>query len=81
MSRLPARLAAVLILAAVAGFAYFNAAERVTLRIGLLVIDRVPLGLVISGAAILGMLAVLMVGARADRRGRRQVRGRLARRP
>jgi uncharacterized integral membrane protein len=81
MSRLPARLAALLIVAAVAGFAYFNAAERVTLRLGLLVINRVPLGVVITGAAILGMLAVLMVGQRAERRVRRAPRGRLARKP
>src|SRR5690606_3065886 len=81
MSRLPQRLAAVLILTAVAGFAYSNAAERVTLRLGLLVIKGVPLALVITGAAVLGMLAVLVAGGRPGLRVRRSLGDRLAREP
>lgn len=81
MSRLPQRLAAVLILTAVAGFAYSNAAERVTLRLGLLVIKGVPLALVITGAAVLGMLAVLVAGGRPGLRVRRSFGDRLAREP
>lgn len=81
MSRLPERLAALLILTAVAGFAYFNAAERVTLHLGLLVLHRVPLSLVITGAAFLGMLAMFVVGLRVDLRVRRLLRERLAREP
>jgi len=81
MSRLPERLAAVLILAAVAGFAYSNAAERVTLRLGLLVLDRVSLALVITGAALLGMLAVVVADVRGGMRVRRSPRDRLAREP
>ncbi|HEX7091426.1 MAG TPA: hypothetical protein VF192_14905 [Longimicrobiales bacterium] len=81
MSRLPERVAALLLLAALAGFAYFNAGERVTLRLGVFVITGVPLSIVITGAALLGMLAMFVVGLRTDLRVRRLLRDRLAREP
>ena len=81
MSRLPERVAALLLLAALAGFAYFNAGERVTLRLGVFVIAGVPLSIVITGSALLGMLAMFVVGLRADLRVRRLLRDRLAREP
>lgn len=81
MSRLPERVAALLLLAALAGFAYFNAGERVTLRLGVFIIAGIPLSVVITGSALLGMLAAFAVGLRADLRLRRLLRGRLARDP
>ncbi len=52
------------------GFAAANAGQRVTLNLGLVTIRSVSLPVVVFASALIGMLAVFLVGLRADLRTR-----------
>ena len=52
------------------GFAAANAGERVTLNLGFVTLRSVSVPVVVFGSALLGMLAVFLVGLRADLRTR-----------
>jgi len=51
-------------------FAYANLGEAVDLRLGLFTLRDVPLPIVVYGALLVGMLAMLGLGLRADLRTR-----------
>lgn len=51
-------------------FAYANLSEAVDLRLGLFTLRDVPLPVVVYGALVVGMLAMLGLGLRADLRTR-----------
>jgi uncharacterized integral membrane protein len=57
-------------------FAYFNGAERVTLRLGFTSLYRVPLSTLVLGAFLLGMLTMFGLSLRHDLRLRRELRAR-----
>lgn len=65
------------VLAIVMMFARANGAERVTLDLGLLTFQRVPLTYVAFGGLFLGMLAMLVAGIHSDLKVRRFLRERL----
>lgn len=52
-------------------FAAANASERVTLNLGLLTLRSVSLPVVVFASVLVGMIAVFVVGLRADLRTRR----------
>jgi uncharacterized integral membrane protein len=65
------------ILALSMGFAALNGSQRVTLRLGVATLYRVPLTAVAFGALILGMVAMLLAGIHSDLRVRKILRERL----
>lgn len=78
MRRLTAVLGVLAILAGSMAFAGLNGAQRVTLRLGVATLYRVPLPFIAFGALILGMLVMLVAGIASDLRVRRILRERLA---
>ncbi len=52
------------------GFAAANASERVTVRLGIVTLRDVSLPVVVFAAVLTGMIAVFLVGLRADLRAR-----------
>ncbi|MDT8435512.1 MAG: hypothetical protein RRA92_02035 [Gemmatimonadota bacterium] len=57
-----------------AGFAWLNAGERVTLRLGVVSLRAIPLAAVVFAAILLGMALIFLGGLRADLRTRRMLR-------
>lgn len=55
-------------------FAAANGSERVRLRLGFLTFESVSVPALVFGAALLGMIAVVLVGLRADLRTHRMLR-------
>lgn len=55
------------------GFAAANASERVTLHLGIVTLRRISLPVVVFAAVLLGMIAVFLVGLRADLRARERL--------
>lgn len=78
MKRLATVLSILAVLVASMGFAALNGGQRVTLRLGLATLYRVPLSVVAFGALILGMVVMLIAGITSDLRVRRILRNRLA---
>lgn len=78
MSRLAGPAAVVVVLVLSMAFAAFNGGQRVTLRLGLFTLYRVPVTVVAFGALILGMLVMLVASVHTDLRVRRILRRRLA---
>jgi uncharacterized integral membrane protein len=76
------RLARVVGIAAVGllsmAFAALNGGQRVTLRLGFAVFYQVPLPVIVFGALILGMSAMVVVSIASDLRVRRILRERFA---
>jgi uncharacterized integral membrane protein len=62
-------------------FTALNSAERVTLRLGLAELYRVPLPWLVLGAVVLGMLVMFFIGLNHDREMRRLLRSREPREP
>jgi uncharacterized integral membrane protein len=54
-------------------FAIANGAQHVTVELGLFTLRSVSLPLVVFGAVLFGMVAVLLAGLRGDMRNRRQM--------
>ena len=77
MRRAAGAAVVVAVLACALAFAALNAGERVTVDLGIVVIYRVPLTLVVFGALLLGMLAMVVVSIDSDLRVRRILRDRL----
>ncbi len=67
-------LAGICLLAAL--FAYANRGETLVLHLGFALLYRAPVSVVILAAFLLGMAAMLAIGAREDRRIRRLLRER-----
>lgn len=59
--------------AVAAAFAIANGGERVTVELGFVTLRSVSLPVVVFGAVLLGMLAVLLAGLRADLQNRRRM--------
>jgi uncharacterized integral membrane protein len=78
VTRLAGVAGALLILLLSMGFAAMNGGQRVTLRLGVTTLYRVPLTVVAFGALILGMLVMLGAGIHSDLKVRRILRARLA---
>jgi uncharacterized integral membrane protein len=78
MSRLGGVAGVLLVLVASMGFAALNGGQRVTLRLGIATLYRVPLTAVAFGALILGMVVMLVAGIHSDLRVRKILRERLA---
>lgn len=78
MSRLGGVLGVLLVLVASMGFAALNGGQRVTLRLGIATLYRVPLTAVAFGALILGMVVMLLAGIHSDLKVRKILRERLA---
>jgi uncharacterized integral membrane protein len=78
MSRLGGVVGVLLVLVASMGFAALNGGQRVTLRLGVATLYRVPLTAVAFGALILGMVVMLVAGIHSDLRVRKILRERLA---
>ena len=78
MNRLAGALGVVAVLLLSMGFASLNSGQRVTLRLGVVTFDRVPLTLVAFGALIAGMFVILVAGVHSDLKVRRILRARLA---
>ena len=78
MSRWAGTVAVLVVLALSMAFAAVNGGQRVTLRLGLLTLYRVPVTVVAFGALILGMLVMLVASIHSDLRVRRILRERLA---
>ncbi|MCK5412183.1 MAG: hypothetical protein V3W35_03860 [Gemmatimonadota bacterium] len=55
------------------GFAAANASERVTLHLGIVTLRGISLPIVVFAAVLLGMIAVFLVGLRADLRARERL--------
>lgn len=55
-------------------FAAANGAETVRVDLGLIAFRRVPLPTIVFASVLLGMVACLLVGLRADLRNRRRLR-------
>jgi uncharacterized integral membrane protein len=66
------------VLALSMAFAALNGGQRVTLRLGVATLYRVPLTAVTFGALILGMVVMLVAGIHSDLKVRRILRERLA---
>lgn len=77
MRRLPGLLGLLLVLLLAFGLAWLNGGQRVTLRLGIATLYRVPLTVVIFGSLIVGMTIVMVAGIRADIRVRRILREKL----
>ncbi len=78
MNRLGGVVGILLVLVASMGFAALNGGQRVTLRLGITTLYRVPLTAVAFGALILGMVVMLVAGIHSDLKVRRILRDRLA---
>lgn len=78
MKRFASWLGIVAVLMASMAFAGMNGGQRVTLRLGVATLYRVPLPVVALAALILGMLVMLAAGINSDLRVRRILRERLA---
>ena len=78
MNRFLGSVGVLAILALSMGFAALNGGQRVTLRLGIATLYRVPLTAVAFGALILGMVAMLLAGIHSDLRVRKILRERLA---
>lgn len=78
MSRFGGAVGIFLVLVASMGFAALNGGQRVTLRLGITTLYRVPLTAVAFGALILGMVVMLVAGIHSDLKVRRILRDRLA---
>ncbi len=78
MNRLGGVLGVLLVLVASMGFAALNGGQRVTLRLGVATLYRVPLTAIAFGALILGMVVMLLAGIHSDLKVRRILRERLA---
>lgn len=78
MSRLAGTLGVLLVLLLSTAFAALNGGQRVTLRLGVVTLYRVPLMGVAFGAMIVGMLIMLAAGIHSDLKVRRILRARLA---
>lgn len=74
MNRIPERIAAVIMLVAVAILAFLNAGQRVDLNLGFHVFYQVRLSLVIYAALLLGMFSMFVLGLRHDLHVRRILR-------
>jgi len=59
--------------AVAAAFAVANGGQRVRLELGFVTLRSVSLPVVVFGAVLVGMLAVLLAGLRADLRNRRRM--------
>ena len=55
-------------------FAAANGSERVRLRLGFITFESVSVPALVFSAALLGMIALLLVGLQADLRTRRMLR-------
>ena len=77
MSRIVGLGVALSILVLVMLFARQNGGERVTLDLGFVLFQRIPLTYVAFGSLFLGMLVMLLAGIHADLRVRRFLRERL----
>jgi uncharacterized integral membrane protein len=78
VSRLAGLAGVVLVLLSSMAFAAMNGGQRVTLRLGVATLYRVPLTVVAFGALVLGMLVMLAAGIHSDLKVRRILRARLA---
>lgn len=78
MSRLGGILGVLLVLVVSMGFAALNGGQRVTLRLGVATLYRVPLTAIAFGALILGMVFMLLAGIHSDLKVRKILRERLA---
>ncbi len=78
MNRLTGLVGVLLVLFTSMGFAALNGGQRVTLRLGIATLYRVPLTAVAFGGLILGMVVMLVAGIHSDLRVRRILRERLA---
>ncbi len=77
MSRVTGVVVVLVVLILVMLFARGNGAERVTLDLGIVTFQRVPLTYVAFGSLFVGMLVILIAGIHADLRVRRFLRERL----
>jgi len=77
VSRIPGAGGVLAVLVLVMLFARQNGGERVTLDLGFVLLQRVPLTYVAFGSLFLGMLVMLLAGVHADLRVRRFLRERL----
>ena len=77
MSRLTGAVVVLVVLVLVMLFARGNGSERVTLDLGVLTFQRVPLTFVAFGSLFVGMLVMLIAGIHADLRVRQFLRDRL----
>lgn len=78
MNRLAGIAGVLLVLVTSMGFAALNGGQRVTIRLGVATLYRVPLTVVAFGGLILGMVVMLIAGIHSDLRVRRILRERLA---
>ena len=76
MNRVTGGVVVLVVLVLVMLFARGNGAERVTVDLGILVFERVPLTYVAFGSLFIGMLVMLVAGIQADLRVRRFLRER-----
>lgn len=77
MTRFSGAAGVVAVLALSMAFAAMNGGQRVTLRLGLTTLYRVPLTAVVFGALILGMVVMLVAGVHSDLKVRKILRERL----
>lgn len=78
MNRFAAGTGIALVLVLSMAFAAMNGGQRVTLRLGIATLYRVPLTVVAFGALVVGMLVMLAAGIHSDLKVRRILRARLA---
>lgn len=78
MNRFVASAGIALVLVLSMAFAAMNGGQRVTLRLGIATLYRVPLTVVAFGALVVGMLVMLAAGIHSDLKVRRILRARLA---
>lgn len=78
MNRLVGALGFLIVLVLSMWFASLNAGQRVTLRLGVVTLYRLPLTAVAFGGLIIGMLIMLVAGIRSDLKVRGILRARLA---
>ena len=78
MNRLAGAIGVLLVLVTSMGFAALNGGQRVTIRLGIATLYRVPLTVVAFGGLILGMVVMLIAGISSDLRVRKILRERLA---
>lgn len=73
----PGRWVPVLVVGVLAGgFAWLNRGETAFVHLGVTTLYRVPVSLVVLGAFLLGMVAMLLLSLPADLRVRRELRRR-----
>ncbi len=78
MSRFLSGIGIVALIALSLGFTWYNSAQRVTLRLGVVTLYGVPLTTVAFGSVITGMVVMLIAGIRSDLKVRKVLRARLA---